>query len=217
MLGCLANSRPVAFPSRGHQFRKIQDYSLDQAAAEYAHSFRTLWHLADFFVVNVSSPNTPNLRQLQDKAALDDILAAMQTVNAELSRGGPAKPVLVKVAPDLTFDALDEIVSLVGPRQLAGLVATNTTLARPEQQDHLAQRIYRQTGGLSGRPLATRSTEVVRHLYRQTRGTVPIIGVGGIFTAADAWEKLRPEPRWCRFTPVWCTRGPGSRANWLKD
>ena len=163
---------------------------LDQAATEYAHSFRTLWHLADFFVVNVSSPNTPNLRQLQDKAALDDILAAMQTVNAELSRGGPAKPVLVKVAPDLTFDALDEIVSLVGPRQLAGLVATNTTLARPEQQDHLAQRIYRQTGGLSGRPLAARSTEVVRHLYRQTRGTVPIIGVGGIFTAADAWEKI---------------------------
>jgi dihydroorotate dehydrogenase len=163
---------------------------LDQAAAEYAQSFRTLWHLADFFVVNVSSPNTPNLRQLQDKAALDDILAAMQTVNAELSRGGPAKPVLVKVAPDLTFDALDEIVSLVGPRQLAGLVATNTTLARPEQQDHLAQRTYRQTGGLSGRPLAARSTEVVRHLYRQTRGTVPIIGVGGIFTAADAWEKV---------------------------
>jgi dihydroorotate dehydrogenase len=163
---------------------------LDQAAAEYAQSFRTLWHLADFFVVNVSSPNTPNLRQLQDKAALDDILAAMQTVNAELSRGGPAKPVLVKVAPDLTFDALDEIVSLVGPRQLAGLVATNTTLARPAQQDHLAQRIYRETGGLSGRPLASRSTEVVRHLYRQTQGQVPIIGVGGIFTAADAWEKV---------------------------
>jgi dihydroorotate dehydrogenase len=69
-------------------------------------------------------------------------------------------------------------------------VATNTTLARPEQQDHLAQRTYRQTGGLSGRPLAARSTEVVRHLYRQTRGTVPIIGVGGIFTAADAWEKV---------------------------
>lgn len=163
---------------------------LEQAPAEYAQSFRTLWPLADFFVVNVSSPNTPNLRQLQDKAALDDILSAMQSVNAELAGGGPLKPVLVKVAPDLSLDALDEIVSLVAPGRISGLVATNTTIARPEQQDYLAQRIYREAGGLSGRPLASRSTEVVRHLYRQTRGTVPIIGVGGIFTAADAWEKV---------------------------
>lgn len=163
---------------------------LDQAPAEYAQSFRTLWSLADFFVVNVSSPNTPNLRQLQDKTALDDILSALQAVNTELARGGALKPVLVKVAPDLSFDALDEIVSLVAPGRIAGLVATNTTIARPEQQDYLAQRIYREAGGLSGRPLAARSTEVVRHLHRQTRGGVPIIGVGGIFTAADAWEKV---------------------------
>jgi dihydroorotate dehydrogenase len=95
--------------------------------------------------------------------------------------------VLVKVAPDLTFDALDEIVSLVGPRKLAGLVATNTTLARPEQQDHLAQRTYRQTGGLSGRPLAARSTEVVRHLYRQPGATIPIFGVGVFYRPAAGW------------------------------
>ncbi len=163
---------------------------LDQAPAEYAHSFRTLWSLADFFVVNVSSPNTPNLRQLQDKSALDDILSALQSVNTELARGGAPKPVLVKVAPDLSNDALDEIVSLVSPGRIAGLVATNTTITRPAQQDYLAQRIYREAGGLSGRPLAARSTEVVRHLHRQTRGSVPIIGVGGIFTAADAWEKV---------------------------
>ena len=174
----------------GINLGKSKATPLEEAPGEYAQSFRTLWSLADFFVVNVSSPNTPNLRQLQDKAALDGLLAALQEVNAGLAVGHAPKPVLVKVAPDLSFDALDEIVSLVGPRQVAGLVATNTTLARPSQQDHLAQRIYREAGGLSGRPLAARSTEVIRHLHRQTRGAVPIVGVGGIFTAADAWEKV---------------------------
>ncbi len=158
---------------------------LNEAAADYANSFRVLRDLADFFVVNVSSPNTPNLRQLQDKTALDEILAALQTVN-----GGSAKPILVKVAPDLTFEALDEILELVGPRQIAGIVATNTTINRPATDDPAGRRAYAETGGLSGRPLRVRSTEVIRHLYRQTRGTLPIIGVGGIFDADDAWEKV---------------------------
>jgi dihydroorotate dehydrogenase len=96
----------------------------------------------------------------------------------------------VKVAPDLSFEALDEILELVGPRKLAGLVATNTTITRPATTDPVAARIYRETGGLSGAPLAARSTEVIRHLYRQTRGAMPIIGVGGIFTAEDAWQKI---------------------------
>ena len=103
---------------------------------------------------------------------------------------------LVKVAPDLTFDALDEILRLVGPRQIAGIVATNTTIARPDRRCHRARRVYAETGGLSGRPLRTRSTEVVRHLYRQTRGKLPIIGVGGIFDAADAWEKITAGAVW---------------------
>jgi dihydroorotate dehydrogenase len=161
---------------------------LEEAAGDYANSFRRLRPYADFFVVNVSSPNTPNLRQLQDKAALDEILAALQAINCDGS--SPRKPILVKVAPDLTFEALDEILGLVGPRQLAGIVATNTTIARPAASDSDLQRVYGETGGLSGKPLRTRSTEVIRHLYRQTQGTVPIIGVGGIFTAADAWEKI---------------------------
>ncbi|MCC6820373.1 MAG: quinone-dependent dihydroorotate dehydrogenase [Verrucomicrobiota bacterium] len=158
---------------------------LEAAAADYANSFRVLRDLADFFVVNVSSPNTPNLRQLQDKAALDEILAALQAVN-----GVAAKPILVKVAPDLTFEALDEILELVRPRQIAGVVATNTTINRPETEDPASRRAYDETGGLSGLPLRARSTEVIRHLYRQTRGTLPIIGVGGIFDAGDAWEKI---------------------------
>jgi dihydroorotate dehydrogenase len=184
---------------------------LDQAAADYANSFRLLQSHADFFVVNVSSPNTPNLRQLQDKSALNEILAALQEINNRTRAAGdhaprsgatglharesslqpPApKPILVKVAPDLSFEALDEILELVGPRQIAGIVATNTTITRPETADTTAQRIYAETGGLSGRPLRARSTEVIRHLYHQTHGGLPIIGVGGIFTADDAWEKI---------------------------
>jgi dihydroorotate dehydrogenase len=161
----------------------------EKAAEDYANSFRLLRPLADFFVVNVSSPNTPNLRQLQDKAALDEILAALQQLNAQ-SANEPAKPLLVKVAPDLTFEALDEILELASRRRLAGIVATNTTIARPETTDEQVRKIYSEAGGLSGRPLRARSTEVIRHIHRQTRGTLPIIGVGGIFNAEDAWEKI---------------------------
>jgi len=164
---------------------------LAEAAEDYAASFEELWALADFFVVNVSSPNTPNLRLLQDRAALDEILARLQEINGRLAgTEGARKPILVKVAPDLSFDALDEIVSLVAPRRVAGLVATNTTITRPKTPDPVSRIIYRETGGLSGRPLRERSTAVVRHLYRSTRGQVPIIGVGGISTAEDAWEKV---------------------------
>ena len=163
---------------------------LEDAPDDYANSLRVLWPHADFFVVNVSSPNTPNLRQLQDRAALDEILAALQQVNAKQAKSGRSKPILVKVAPDLSFEALDEILALAGPRQLAGLVATNTTIARPGSADARCRRTYAETGGLSGRPLRARSTEVIRHLHRQTRGALPIIGVGGISSAADAWEKI---------------------------
>ncbi len=208
---------------------------IERAAEDYANSFRALRTHADFFVVNVSSPNTPNLRQLQDKAALDEILMAIQGVQdsdpsfqsskfkaqsskfkaqssklkaqssklkaqssklkaqssklkAQSSRG--PKPILVKVAPDLSLEALDEILELAGPRQIAGIVATNTTITRPETNNQASRKIYAEAGGLSGRPLRARSTEVIRHLYRQTGGTLPIIGVGGIFNADDAWEKI---------------------------
>ncbi len=181
---------------------------LEKAAEDYANSFRVLRPHLDFFVVNVSSPNTPNLRQLQDKAALDEIFAAIQEVNTVSSfkfqvsssekrasenqkpETRNQKPVLVKVAPDLTFEALDEILELVGPRNIAGIVATNTTITRPQSNDPSVQKVYAEAGGLSGKPVRTRSTEVVRHLYRQTKGRVPIIGVGGIFTAEDAWDKI---------------------------
>ncbi len=207
---------------------------LDKAAEDYASSFRVLLPHLDFFVVNVSSPNTPGLRQLQDKTALDEILAALQEAQS-LSEGDerrgsvavkdhenspvaqpppldtrpPPKPVLVKVAPDLSFDALDEILELVTPRQIAGIVATNTTISRPQTSDPELQRIYSEPGGLSGRPLRKRSTEVVRHLYRQTRGTLPIIGVGGIFNAADAWEKITAGASLVQIYTSLVYEGPG--------
>jgi len=197
----------------GINLGKSKATPIDKAAEDYANSFRTLRGHADFFVVNVSSPNTPNLRQLQDKAALDEVLAAVQEENvargawrvkgnADSSRPvadsdlhaprtpSHAKPVLVKVAPDLSFEALDEILELTGPRHIAGIVATNTTITRPDSSDESCRRAFSETGGLSGRPLRARSTEVVRHLFRQTRGALPIIGVGGILNADDAWEKI---------------------------
>src|SRR2546423_855220 len=162
---------------------------LEKAAEDYAYSFRALLPFGDFFVVNVSSPNTPNLRQLQDRAALDQILAALEEAQPS---GEPSarKPILVKVAPDLSFEALDEIAQLAAERKLAGIVATNTTIARPEASDPGVRRVYAETGGLSGKPLRQRSTEVIRYLYQRTGGKLPIIGVGGIFNAEDAWKKI---------------------------
>ena len=189
-------------------------YVLKEAADDYANSFRALWPHADFFVVNVSSPNTADLRQLQHKGALDEILAALQEANQALAgvsnqsavisnqsagvsdqlagignRQSP-RPILVKVAPDLSFEALDEILELVSPRRIAGIVATNTTVERPETPFPELKRFYAENGGLSGRPLRARSTAVIRHLHRQTQGALPIVGVGGIFNAEDAWEKI---------------------------
>ena len=181
---------------------------LESAAGDYAASFGALRHLADFFVVNVSSPNTPNLRQLQDKAALDEILAALQEQNRPMP-GTPSKPLLVKVAPDLSFDALDEIVEVALRRNLAGLVATNTTIARPDSADPRTATLYRETGGLSGRPLRARSTEVIRHLYRQTQGRLPLIGVGGISSPEDAWEKVTAGASLLQVYSAMVYEGPG--------
>lgn len=195
----------------GMNLGKSKITPLEKAAEDYAKSLRVLLPYLDFFVINVSSPNTPNLRQLQDKAALDEILGAVQEVRSQarptqttagppelepLGGGArqaapaPAKPILVKVAPDLSFEALDEILELAESRQIAGIVATNTTISRPRTTPTEVQRVYAEAGGLSGLPLKARSTEVIRHIYRQTRGKLPIIGVGGIFNATDAWEKL---------------------------
>jgi dihydroorotate dehydrogenase len=192
----------------GINLGKSKATPLHEAAADYTHSFAAIWSLVDFVVVNVSSPNTPNLRQLQDKTALDEILSALHEMNESMARkcsssakasptapGAPTarphlRPVLIKVAPDLSLAALDDVLTLAGPRHVAGIVATNSTIARPIVSDPHRQQRYAESGGLTGRPLRERSTQVVRHLYRQTRGALPIVGVGGIHSTADAWEKV---------------------------
>jgi dihydroorotate dehydrogenase len=180
----------------GMNLGKSKVTPLAQAPEDYAKSFRVLWPHLDFFVVNVSSPNTPNLRELQDKDALDEIFAALQEVNRDCATAlgtsilEQRKPILVKVAPDLSFDALDQILELVAPREIAGIVATNTSIQRPQRTTERLRRVYSEAGGLSGKPLRARSTEVVSYLSRRSEGALPIIGVGGIFSAEDAWEKI---------------------------
>ena len=194
----------------GINLGKSKDTPLAAAAEDYVRSFRVLWPCSDFFVVNVSSPNTPNLRRLQDRGALAEILSSLADAQQQLSEhtmadstgqevcgpvdqasvGLAAKPILVKVAPDLSFQALDQILELTDSHSVSGLIATNTTTFRRLTGNTEVDRLYAETGGLSGRPLQARSNEVIRHLYRQTDGKVPIIGVGGVFSADDAWQKI---------------------------
>lgn len=150
---------------------------LDEAVADYLLSFERLQHLGDYFVLNVSSPNTPGLRQLQDRSSLEQLIRAIQDRNSD------GRPLLVKIAPDLEFDAIEEIISLSHDTQLSGLIATNTTL------DHSGIPPERHTqGGLSGAPLKNRSTEIVKFITSRT--SLPVIAVGGIMSPDDAMEKF---------------------------
>jgi dihydroorotate dehydrogenase len=116
---------------------------------------------------------------------------------------------LVKIAPDLSFNALDEILELAASRQIAGVIATNTTVARPQTGNASLEQIYAEAGGLSGKPLRARSTEIIRHLHKQTKGKLPIIGVGGIFNAADAWEKITAGASLIQIYTSLVFEGPG--------
>lgn len=163
----------------------------EEAWKDYEICFRSLYPWVDFFVVNVSSPNTPGLRQLQGKDALRRILTRLQEVNEELAAGfGQGRPLLLKIAPDLGQQQLDDVIALALEIRLDGLVATNTTIGR-EGLLTRADRIEAiGAGGLSGAPLRERATEVVRYLGARMGGRIPIIASGGIFTAKDAREKL---------------------------
>src|SRR4051812_29572266 len=159
---------------------------LDQATDDYLGSFRLLADHADYVVVNVSSPNTPGLRELQDAAWLQPLLAALVDENrARLAAGKPRRPILLKIAPDLTFAQIDAALSVIAELALDGIIATNTTLARPG-----TLAAANQAGGVSGAPVRRRSTEIVNYISRATQGRLPIIGVGGIMDEAGAAEKL---------------------------
>jgi dihydroorotate dehydrogenase len=159
---------------------------------DYEVCFRALFDVVDYFVVNVSSPNTPGLRELQEKDALRRILTHLQGVNREMSAAGGVapRPLLLKIAPDLNEQQLDDIVSLALEIALDGLVATNTTISREGLMTPVERVEAIGVGGLSGAPLRGRSTEVVRYLAGRMGGRIPIIASGGIFTARDAREKL---------------------------
>lgn len=154
-----------------------------EATADYLYCFEALFPVVDYFVVNVSSPNTPNLRELQDKEPLTALLATLQNEN---SKKAIPKPILLKIAPDLTDSQLLDIIDIVETTQISGVIATNTTISR----DGLHSENKNETGGLSGKPLTKRSTEVIRFLSEKSNNAFPIIGVGGIHTPQDALEKL---------------------------
>ncbi|SHE10077.1 Dihydroorotate dehydrogenase (quinone) [Chlamydia abortus] len=160
----------------------------EEAERDYRECLRKLYPYGDFFVVNISSPNTPDLRKLQHGDDLRKLLeAVMEERDQQTQSGAQKKPVLVKIAPDISGEDLEYIMDTILASPVSGIIATNTTIRR----DGLVHRNASETGGLSGKPLTDRSTEVIRGIYRLTRGRIPIIGCGGIFTAQDAYDKIR--------------------------
>jgi dihydroorotate dehydrogenase len=169
---------------------------------DYRQGFEALYDVVDYFVVNVSSPNTPNLRALQEKEPLKQLLQTLQELNALKP---VQKPILLKIAPDLSNDQLDDVIEIVLETKLAGVIATNTTLSREGLQSaHKAEM-----GGLSGKPLTKRSTEVVAYLHQKSNGQFPIIGVGGIHSGADAIEKLKAGASLVQIYSGFIYEGPG--------
>lgn len=159
----------------------------ENAFDDYAVAFKLLYPHVDYFVVNVSSPNTPNLRDLQEKEPLKELLKGLMTIN--LKKEVP-KPILLKIAPDLSNEQLDDIVEIVKETSIDGIIATNTTVKRDGLCTNWKSVNDIGSGGLSGKPLTIRSTEVVRYLAEKFNGKIPIIGVGGIMTPQDALDKL---------------------------
>lgn len=155
----------------------------EKAISDYEICFDALYEVVDYFVVNVSSPNTPNLRALQDKEPLTELLQTLQNKNQTKPK---VKPILLKIAPDLTNEQLLDIIDIVQNTKIAGVIATNTTISR----ENLISENQKETGGLSGKPLTHRSTEVIRFLSEKSNNAFPIIGVGGIHSPEDAIEKL---------------------------
>lgn len=178
----------------------------EEAYKDYEYNVKALHAVVDYFVVNVSSPNTPGLRELQEKAPLMDLLHKVQAVNKALPN---PKPVLLKIAPDLTDTQLDDIIEILAATQIDGIVATNTTIDRSQLQTPAAEVEAIGAGGLSGKPVTARSTEVIRYIHQKTNGTIPMIAVGGIFTAADAIEKLNAGASLVQVYTGFIYEGPG--------
>jgi dihydroorotate dehydrogenase len=197
------NDGAVAFAERvrmprpncvvGVSIGKSRAATLEEAVADYVKCFETVYPVADYIAVNVSSPNTPGLRDLQRADQLERLLKALQERNRELAvlnSRSQAIPLLVKLAPDLVRQEFELIVDVARRAQVAGIIATNTTIERSGLQTPRSEVEACGAGGLSGAPLRRRSTQMIANLYRLSAGSMVVIGVGGIFTAADAWEKI---------------------------
>ncbi|MEB3340872.1 quinone-dependent dihydroorotate dehydrogenase [Okeania sp.] len=197
---------PSLFPY-GVNIGKSKITDLEAAPTDYLDSFRLLKSLGDYFVVNVSSPNTPGLRSLQNAESLSKILSVLQQENQS------NKPILVKIAPDLEDEAIASILEIIKEYKISGIIATNTTINREGLKTKIISRtgkkVTEELGGISGAPLTKRSTEIIKFIWQKTEGKLPIIGVGGIFTVEDAWDKITAGASLIQVYTGWVYQGPG--------
>jgi dihydroorotate dehydrogenase len=178
----------------------------EEAVHDYLSCFETLFEHVDYFAVNVSSPNTPGLRALQEKEPLLQLLNTLQAANNKKAK---RKPILLKIAPDLTDEQLNDIIDIVRESKIDGVIATNTTIAREPLTTSKNEVESIGAGGLSGKPLTKRSTEVIRYLKEKSNNAFPVIGVGGIHTAQDAIEKLQAGADLVQVYTGFIYEGPG--------
>ena len=190
----------------GGNLGKNKETPLEKAEEDYRIGFDKLHPYVDYFVVNVSSPNTPNLRKLQDREPLTRILLSLKAKNREKT---VEKPILLKIAPDLTPGQLDDIIAIVEETGIAGLVATNTTIGRENLSYDPAFVEALGPGGLSGRPLTKRATEMIRYIREKSNGRIPVMAAGGIMSAADALEKLDAGATLVQLYTGFIYEGPG--------
>ncbi|TKC03916.1 quinone-dependent dihydroorotate dehydrogenase [Pedobacter frigoris] len=188
----------------GGNIGKNKNTPNEDAVSDYIKCFDRLFDVVDYFVVNVSSPNTPGLRALQEKGPLMELLNTLQQRN---SKNNISRPILLKIAPDLTNEQLDDIVEIVLKTGIAGVIATNTTIDRSSL--YTAEVVKNEAGGLSGKPLTVRSTEVIRYLSEKSGKAFPIIGVGGIHSPQDAIDKLEAGASLVQLYTGFIYEGPG--------
>lgn len=218
------NKGAAAFAQRVGQLRLKRDFvlgvsigksksaSLDEAIDDYQRSFESVYRVADYVAVNVSSPNTPGLRDLQRPDQLEALLQSLQERGAALQKQTGREqplPLLVKLSPDLTQNELVEIVSVVRRTSVAGIIAANTTTERGGLQTPAGRVESFGPGGLSGLPLRERANRMIAELYQLTEGKLPLIGVGGIFTADDAWQRIRYGASLIQLYTGFIYQGPG--------
>jgi dihydroorotate dehydrogenase len=195
----------------GINLGKSRSVAIEASIPDYLSSFEAVYDIADYIAVNVSSPNTPNLRELQRADLLTELLQSLQKRNAELAHrnSGSLRPLLLKIAPDLNQPEIESIIDVALRTNISGIIATNTTVNRNDLRTPAAAVEACGEGGLSGAPLRDQSNQVISLVYRLTRGELPIIGVGGIFTAADAWDKICAGASLIQLYTGFIYEGPG--------